>query len=155
MCDRQGAGYYLEREFSDGELRLLIDSVISIRSLPADEADMLINKLIRHGTEPFQRRARSYTASDMKDLPHFPNPKVLANVTIISDAITEKHKVSFIYNDVALHSPKTIVLKPRSKERYTVNPYRLMLYGGWLYLLGNTEGHDNISTYRIDKMTEV
>lgn len=154
-CDKPGKGYYLEQEFSDGELKLLIDSVMSIRSLPANDAKVLIGKLLRHGSQSFQLRTKSYTSADMRGLPHSPNQEVLASITVITDAINNNHKVSFIYNDIALNSNKELVLHPRSKERYFVNPYRIMLYSGRLYLLCNTDPHENLSTYRIDKMSLV
>ena len=154
-CDRRGAGYYLERDFSDGELRLLIDSVMSIRSLSATDARCLIDKLIAKGSTAFRQRANSYTKADIRGMPHSYNKETLNNLEVINEAITNNKKVSFIYNQIALGDKKEILLTPKSTERYIVNPYRMTLYGGRLYLICNTEPHDNISIYRMDKMTKV
>jgi len=154
-CDKRGAGYYLERDISDGELRLLIDSVMSIRSLSDADARSLIKKLISKGSSDFRDKANSYTSYDIGGLPYSNNNETLKNMSVINEAIINKKKISFIYNQIALDAKNEIILEPKRMERYLVNPYRMMLYGGRLYLIGNTEGHEDISTYRVDKITEI
>lgn len=157
-CDKRGAGYYLERDISDGELGLLIDSVMSIRSLSKADTKKLIEKLIAIGSEYFKKRANNYTKADMKEkMPHLHshNEETLNNMAVINEAMIDGKKISFIYNQIVLGSKKEILLEPKSTERYLVNPYRMTLYGGRLYLICNTEPYENISTYRVDKMTGV
>ena len=40
-------------------------------------------------------------------------------------------------------------------EPYTVNPYQLAVHNGWYYLIGNHDAHDNISHYRVDRITAI
>ena len=154
-CDKRGTGYYLKGEFSDAELRLLIDSVLASRGLPTHTAKDLIKKLIRQGSLEFQKTANSYTGADLHGFPRSSNERVMDNIVVIQETIQNSHQLSFIYNNYALDKKNRIIMKPRRDERYTVNPYRLAIYGARIYLVCNTESHDNISYYRIDKMTRV
>ena len=44
---------------------------------------------------------------------------------------------------------------PRREEPYIVNPYQIVANNGRYYLIGNYEKYDNVSHYRIDRMTSV
>ena len=69
----------------------------------------------------------------------------------LNDAIDQRKKVSFTYNtygtDLKLH--------PRRQEPYIVNPYQIVANNGRYYLIGNYDKYDNVSHYRIDRMTSV
>ena len=154
-CDKRGAGYYLERELSDGDLRLLIDSIMSIRSLSSADVKELIAKLIRRGSTSFQAKVKGYTSADLMGLPHSPNTETLDNVAILNEAMVNGRQASFVYNDFSLDAKNRVFLNPCREKRYVVNPYRLTVYSSRLYLVCNTVPHENISMYRVDKMTDV
>jgi predicted DNA-binding transcriptional regulator YafY len=69
----------------------------------------------------------------------------------LNDAIAAKHQVSFMYNDVGTDYK----LHPRWNMRYVVNPYQIVACNGRFYLIGNYDKYDNVSHFRIDKMTDV
>ena len=69
----------------------------------------------------------------------------------INDAIAEKKKISFIYNDIGTD----FKLHPRRKEEYIVNPYQIVAKNGRFYLIGNYDKYDNVAHFRIDRMTDV
>ena len=122
-------GIFLKlRRFEDAELRMLIDSVLFSRTLSAAQAKQLIAKLIH---------------SDKK--------QVLHNLDVLSDAIEQGRKVSFIYNSYG----KDFKLHPRREEPYIVNPYQIVPNQGRYYLIGNYDKYDNVSHYRLDYMTEI
>ena len=79
------------------------------------------------------------------------NTQVMYNLDVLNTAIAENKKVSFIYNgygaDFKLH--------PKRKNRYVVNPYQLVANNGWYYLVANYDKYDDISHYRIDKITKI
>ena len=54
---RTSRGYYLEPNFEDGELRMLIDSVL-FSNLPHDTAKKLIEKLKNLGNKRFKPKVR-------------------------------------------------------------------------------------------------
>lgn len=67
----------------------------------------------------------------------------------VNDAISEKKKISFVYNDYDIR----FKLHPRREEPYIVNPYQMVANKGHFYLIGNYDKYDDISHYRLDRMT--
>lgn len=144
-------GYYLaEREFEDAELRMLIDSVLFSKNLTQKQAKDLIEKLRAKGNKYFP--AKVTHISNLPEMHHADNKQLMYALDTVSDAIAEKKKISFVYNtygtDFKLH-PR------RDGMRYIVNPYQMVANNGKFYLIGNYDKYDNVSHYRLDKMTEV
>ena len=143
-------GYYLmRREFEDAELRMLIDSVLFSKSLTQMQAKTLIDKLRALGNRYFTAKI-SHVCS-LPDMQHADNKQMIYALDTINDAITEKKKISFIYNDYKID----FKLHPRREKEYIVNPYQIVANSGRFYLIGNYDKYDNVSHYRIDKMTNV
>lgn len=143
-------GYYLaERPFEDAELRLLIDSVLFAKTLSNKQAKDLIRKLQGMSSKYFQ--AKVSHISNLPELQHTNNKQVLYSLDTINDAISEHKQISFIYNSYGTDCK----LHPRKAEPYLINPYQMVANNGRYYLIGNYDKYDNISHYRIDKMTDV
>ena len=144
-------GYYLaEREFEDAELRMLIDSVLFSKNLTQKQAKDLIEKLRAKGNKYFP--AKVTHISNLPEMHHADNKQLMYALDTVNDAIAEKKKISFAYNtygtDFRLH-PR------RDGMRYVVNPYQMVANNGKFYLIGNYDKYDNVSHYRLDKMTDV
>ena len=141
--------YLAEREFDDAELRMLIDSVLFSKNLSGAQAKRLIEKLKDFGNRYFH--AKVSHVSNLPELFHSDNKQVMLALDSLNDAIEEKRKVSFIYNrygtDFKLH--------PRRDEPYIVNPYQMVANNGRYYLIGNYDKYDDLSHYRIDRITSV
>ena len=143
-------GIFLKlRRFEDAELRMLIDSVLFSRTLSAAQAKQLIGKLTELGSKYF--RAKVKHVVHLPKLIHSGKKQVLHNLDVLSDAIEQGRKVSFIYNSYG----KDFKLHPRREEPYIVNPYQIVPNQGRYYLIGNYDKYDNISHYRLDYMTEI
>lgn len=143
-------GYYLQhREFEDAELRMLIDSVLFSKNMTYAQAKRLIDKLKNHGSPGFS--AKVSHVYNLPNLHHGDNKQLLYTLDIINDAISEERKIGFIYNtygtDFELH--------PKRDMEYIVNPYQIVATNGFYYLIGNYDKYDNVSHYRLDKMTDV
>jgi predicted DNA-binding transcriptional regulator YafY len=69
----------------------------------------------------------------------------------INDAISSKKQISFIYNTVGTD----FQLHPKREREYVVNPYQIVANNGRFYLICNYDKYDNVSHYRIDRMTDV
>ncbi len=141
-------GYYLsEKEFEDAELRMLIDSVLFSRSLTQKQAKTLIEKLKGMSNKYFSTKVKH--VSNLPELYHGDNKQLMYVVDTINEAISQHKKISFVYNrygsDFKLH--------PKREEKYIVNPYQMVTNKGFYYLIGNYDKYDNISHYRLDKMT--
>lgn len=143
-------GYYLmSREFDDVELRMLIDSVLFSKSLTHKQTKSLIDKLSSLGNRYFS--AKVSHVYNLPELHHFENKQLLYALDTINDAITEKKKISFVYNEYGLD----LKLHPKREAKYVVNPYQIVANNGFYYLVGNYDNYDNVSHYRIDRMTDV
>ena len=144
-----GGCWLVERDFDDAELRMLIDSVLFSKNLSGVQAKRLIEKLKGFGNRYFH--AKVAHVSNLPELFHSDNKQVMVALDTLNDAIEEKKKVSFIYNcygtDFKLH--------PRRDEPYIVNPYHMVANNGRYYLIGNYDKYDDLSHYRIDRISSV
>ena len=141
-------GYYLvEREFEDAKLRMLIDSVLFSKQLTQKQAKDLIEKLRKQDNRFFP--AKVSHISNLPDLQHADNKQLMYALDAVNDAITEKKKISFIYNSYGTD----FQLHPRREKPYIVSPYQMVANNGHFYLIANYDKYDNISHYRLDKMT--
>lgn len=142
-------GYYLEeREFEDEELRILIDSILFSKTLSDSAAKKLIEKLKGLGNIYFDAKISHVKPTPL--LHRTDNKSVLYNVSAINEAIDRKKKITFRYNrygtDFKMHD---------QGYDYIMNPYQMVASNGQYYLLGNIDKYDNVTYYRIDKMSKV
>ena len=141
--------FLAEREFDDAELRMLIDSVLFSKSLSGAQAKRLIEKLESFGNRYF--RAKVSHVSNLPEIVHSDNKQVMLALDVLNDAIEEKRKVRFVYNSYGTD----FKLHPKREEPYIVNPYQMVVNNGRYYLIGNYDKYDNVSHYRIDRITSV
>ena len=143
-------GYSLiSREFDDAELRILIDSVLFSKSISTKQAKEIIKKIRGLASNYFN--AKVSHVSNLPELNRTTNKQALYALDEINDAIAEKRKISFVYNTLGTD----LKLHPKREEPYIVNPFQIFANNNRFYLIGNYDKYDNISHYRIDRMTEV
>lgn len=143
-------GYRLiSRDFDDVELRILIDSVLFSKSISTKQAKDLVSKLQGFGSKYFN--AKVSHISNLPDLDRTLNKQAMYGLGTLNDAIASKHQVSFMYNDIGTDQK----MHPRRKDVYLVNPYQIVATNGRFYLIGNYDKYDNVSHFRIDKMSDV
>jgi len=143
-------GYRLmSRDFDDSELRILIDSVLFSKSISTRQAKGLIKKLREHGSNYFNVKVSH--VCNLPDLPRTVNKQAMYALDSINDAISEKRKISFIYNEMGTD----FKLHPTREEPYVVNPYQIVANNGRFYIIANYDKYDNIIHFRVDKMTDV
>lgn len=139
----------LSREFDDSELRILIDSVLFSKSISTKQAKDLIAKIRGLASNYFN--AKVSHVSNLPELNRTINKQAMYSLDAINDAIADKKKIEFIYNDVGTD----FKLHPRREDPYIVNPYQIVANNGKFYLIGNYDRYDNVAHFRIDKMTNV
>ncbi|MCR5835649.1 MAG: WYL domain-containing protein [Lachnospiraceae bacterium] len=143
-------GYRLiSREFDDAELRILIDSVLFSKSISIRQAKDLIKKIRNLASKYFN--AKVSHVCNLPELNRTINKQAMYSMDIINDAIAEKRKINFIYNDIGTD----FKLHPRREEPYVVNPYQIVANNGRFYLICNYDKYDNVAHFRIDRMTDV
>lgn len=142
-------GWYLaERDFEEVELRMLIDSVLYAKGIPAHQTMILIEKLKGLGSKYFEDKI-NHTHS-VKELYHTSNKQAFTNIDIIEEAIHNNKQIEFVYNTYGTDKK----MHPRREKKYVVSPYRVII-SNKPYMICNTTNHDNLSNYRIDRMTEI
>lgn len=145
--------WYLVRDFTDAELRLLIDSLLFSKHIPYSQCKELIEKLEGLSNKYFKAKVKH-----IRNLPEkMPNNKqIFYNIEILDEAISKGKKVEFEYKDFGadkkLHSRMSSSGEPR---KYVVNPYQMAATNGRYYLIANYDKYSNISHYRVDKISEI
>ena len=143
-------GYFLRtRDFSDAELRLLIDSIFSSGVIPDKEAHQLVKKLEKYSNKFFKAHvSHIHSAPSGKNAD---NQEVMDSIAAIDTAISKGKKISFSYLQYGID----FKLHPKRDIRYVVSPYQMISNKGKYFLLGNYDGYDDISHYRLDRITDV
>lgn len=143
-------GYYLgTREFTDAELRLLIDSVFTSPSITDKEAHSLVQKIEKYANKYFKSHvSHIHSLSSGKNAE---NHNVMKSIEAIDAAISKGKKISFSYLQYGID----FKLHPRRNIRYVVSPYQMVSNRGKYFLLANYEEHDDMSHYRLDRITDV
>ncbi len=141
-------GSYLDyRTFTDAELRILIDGVLSSKHIPTGYSKDLIERLCGLSNEYFKAHVdhvRSFADWDRTD-----NNALLYNIEIVDEAIGAKKQVRFDYNkygaDKKMHRTAT----------HLASPYQLILHNQRYYLMARNEKWGNMAFYRLDRITNM
>lgn len=148
VSDNSGS-YLAERKFEAGELRLLIDSVLSNRNVCKAHTKELIEKLTREGGKYFKSYAKHVVNLDdwQKDESH----DYFYNIELLCEAIENKVKVEFLTNSYGIDKK----LHCRREDKFLANPYQLFLKNGHYYLACNYDKYDNLIYCRIDRISSI
>ena len=145
--------FYLVRDFTDSELRLLIDSLLFSKHIPYSQCKELIGKLEGLSNQYFKSRIRH-----IRTLPDLSlhSQQLFYTIEVLDEAISESRKVSFTYNeygtDKKLHPRKN---RNGQSRKYIVNPYQIAATNGRFYLICNYDNYDNVANYRLDRITDI
>lgn len=145
--------WYMNREFTDAELRLLIDSLLFSKHIPYSQCKDLIGKIEGLSNRYFKAKVK-HICNLPVDMPE--NKELFFTIEALDEAISKNRQVEFLYcdygTDKQLHPRLSHAGEPR---RYLVNPYQMVATNGKYYLIGNYEKHSNISHYRVDHIRDI
>lgn len=141
-----GKGAYLEPVFSDGELRVLIDSVLLSRYIPSDEARVLIGKLQGMGRPGFSDGLRGVQAVDKWNRTH--NRDFFERMDALTGAIAAHVQVRFLYSRVGTDGQ----LHDDGRVRQA-HPLALICAQGQYYLLACFDGAQEVRHFRVDHIS--
>lgn len=145
--------FYLIREFSDSELRLLIDSLLFSKHIPYSQCKELVEKLERLSSRYFSAKVKHIRTMPDNALS---NRQIFYTIDILDEAISRGRQVAFCYNrygtDKKLHREKNSDGVPKV---YTVNPYQIAVANGRYYLIANYDKYDDVSHYRLDRISDI
>ena len=140
--------FYLEREFTDGELRLLIDSLLFSKHIPYSQCKGLVDKLRGLSNQYFKSRVR-FISTLPETVPK--NKELFYTIEILDEAIAKGKQVAFTYNEYGTDKK----LHPRRDREYIINPYQMAATNGRYYLIGNYDKYNNLANYRLDRITNI
>ena len=147
------SSFFLVRDFSKAELRLLIDSLLFSKHLPYSQCKELVMKLEALSNKYF-RASMNYISTMPEDKTN--NKQVFYNIDILDEAISKGRKVSFKYLEYGTDKKQHPKLDKEGEERvYVVSPYQMVAKEGKYYLICNYDYYDDISNYRVDRITEI
>ncbi len=145
--------FYLLREFADAELRLLIDSLLFSKHIPYNQCKELVEKLEGLSNQYFKAHVR-HIHTMPETLPR--NPGLFLAIELLDEAITRGRKVSFSYLEYGTDKKQHRKLREDGSVReYIVSPYQMAAKEGRYYLICNYDKYDDISNYRVDRITDV
>ena len=142
--------YYLgTRTFEQAELKLLIDAVASSKFITASKSKVLTDKLAAmanvHQAEGLNRNISLAERIKPK------NENVYEYIDVINQAINEKRKISFLY--FTYNAAKRKTLKNDGKP-YVFSPYTLNWNGDCYYMVGWSDKHEKVATFRVDRISK-
>lgn len=145
-------GCYLNRDFEDSELRILIDSVLYSKNISNSQKKRLIEKLKNLGGKNFNFKINH--VYNLAAIQCGENKDFMRSVDLISEAVNKRKKIIFNYNHY-VREKNFFRLQKLRETFYKVSPYQMVIANGFYYLVANADGQENLSHYRIDKMTNV
>ena len=142
------AGSWLaEREFTDSELRILIDGVLTSKYISARYSRDLIEKLCGLASRYFRSHVKHIHS--VGEWAKSENPALFLNIETVDEAIEKKRQIRFDFNrygpDKKLHVTHT----------HQVSPYLLVLHNQRYYLMGCNERWKDVAFYRLDRITDM
>lgn len=140
--------WYIQREFSDSELRLLIDSVLFSKNIPYTQCKQLIEKLKGLSNVYFDKKVK-HICNLPDNQPR--NKELFYTIDVLDEAISQNQKVAFIYNSYGTDKQ----LHPKRESEFIINPYQMVATNGRYYLICNYDKYDTLANYRIDRITKI
>ena len=145
--------WYLSHDFTDSELRLLIDGLLFSEYIPYSQRIELIEKLEGLSSVYFKSKVKHIFSTSNSGIS---NAQLFYTIDTLDEAIENKKQVEFEYcsydTDKKLHPRKS---DDGSVRKYIVNPYQMAVTGGRYYLICNYDKYDDISNYRIDRIKDI
>lgn len=148
VFDEKNPYYLVSGEFTDDELRVLIDSLIYTNALSTDSATELVEKLTDLGSNELAKNKKHILAK-MKACSDKKGKDVLGTFEEVNRAITNKHKLSINYKFI--DKDLRDVLKYR--KAVMASPYDLILSNNRYVLICAIDGEDKLTNIYLDRLT--
>ncbi len=140
--------FYLgKRDFEVWELKVLIDAVWQAKFL-TDECSESITERLKEQTGEDSKRLLS-AVFPIKADSKISNSTVKNNIELILTAIRKKKQIQFQYT----YTDEKLKKQYRKEGKfYIINPYLFVWKDDRYYLICNTDNHDSLAYYRLDRI---
>lgn len=143
----QNKYHILTRVFSVPEIKLLMDAVESSKFISKKKSEELTAKL---GTLAGQHHAAILKRNiDVEGRIKPDNEQIYYIVDAVNEAINQGKKISFLY--YTYNELKEKELK-NDGTPYIFSPYKLVWNGDHYYMIGFSDKHGKIATFRVDRV---
>ena len=140
--------YYIgNRLFSLSELKLLIDAVESSKFITEEKSKELVGKLISLASENKASELKRNLCIESRIKPA--NEQIYNIVDVLNEAINQDKKVSFQYFQYNVKKEQKL---RHDGEFYSFSPYTLVWNGDYYYVIGFSDKHQNIGSFRVDRI---
>ena len=139
----------LSRTFETAELKLMIDAVFSAKFIPLHKRAELSEKIasLTSGYRSEVLKEQIETEKQTRQ----GNDQIFYIIDRINEAISQKKKISFQY--LKYNSKKQQGLR-HNGERYAMSPYGLTWNGDNYYVVGYSDKHKAIGSFRVDRIAK-
>ena len=135
------------RRFDIPELKTLIDATESARFITKDKSAALVEKLASL-TSQFNTK-KLVRNVDVENRIKAENEKVYYIMEALNDAINANKKVSFQYFTYNVRKEQKLKYDGYT---YVFSPYKLIWNGDYYYVVGYSEKHKGIGSFRVDRI---
>ena len=139
-------GIWLEKDLSDENLQMLIDSVLYSKYISKTEAEELITHIRDMGSATF--KAKNKGIAKLSSIYHARETGFFRELNVIQQAIAQEKKVKFAYGSYKENNGKFEIVEKANE----VSPYHLVFANGKYYLIGYHEDKKQIWHFRVDKI---
>jgi len=149
VCNKSRELHYFvgDRHFELPELKMLTDAVQASKFIPARKSKQLISKLAAFASkhQAIELKRTLYTDKPVKSS----NENIFYTVDLLHAAINTKTKITFKYYEYT--SLKKKIYK-HNKQNYIFSPYGLIWNSDNYYVVGYSDSHGKVSTFRVDRI---
>ena len=139
--------FMANRLLSVPELKLLSDAVASAKFISKRKSTELTHKLSAltdvYSAEKIRRNI------DVEHRIKTDNEQIYYIIDAINDAINSDKKISFLYFKYNLKKEKEL---KNNGAPYNFSPYKLVWNGDHYYIMGHSDKHKSIGTFRVDRI---
>ena len=147
---KQNLYYMSERLFELPELKLLVDAVESSKFITVRKSRTLVKKLT---TLASSNEASQLTRNiSIADRVKAGNEQIYYIMDALNDAINQRRKARFLYFEYDGWKRKKL---KNNGEPYMLSPYTLTWNGDFYYVVGWSDKHNKVATFRVDRIYEV
>lgn len=141
--------HLISREFDLPEIKLLIDAVESSKFITEKKSKELVSKLGKLASQTQADELKRNLVPEGRIKPD--NEYIYYIVDAINEAINTKKKISFQYFEYNVRKQQ----KPRHNgEVYVFSPYHLVWNGDYYYMIGYSDKHNGIGSFRVDRISK-
>ena len=138
---------FIEREFDDAELKLLIDAVQSAKFITKSKSNQLVKRLTALASVNKARELKRNLVVDGRI--KLQNEHILVIIDAINAAINQKKKIKFQMTEYNVRKKRVL---HNDGEEYIFSPYTLIWDGDYYYLVGFSDKYQSIGSHRVDRI---